>query len=287
MGITVKQAQTISSVLSEGLPYIQKFKGKIIVVKYGGAAMSDLNLKRNFTKDIALMSLVGMKPVIVHGGGPQIAKELKKSGITSNFIGGHRVTDKSTMSVVKKILGKQVNYEIVNLIKKSGGDSISFNHIKPKIIKASRYLSPDNNDLGLVGKVDRVLVSELKKALSIGSIPVIAPIGVNKKGDFLNINADVVAGKVAERLKAEKLILLTDIKGILDPKNNLISKISPLRGRQLIKDNIIKGGMTPKLIAALEAKRNGVKSCHIIDGRLPHAVLLEVLTAEGVGTMIS
>tara|TARA_B100000287_G_scaffold82292_1_gene74951 strand:+ start:516 stop:1379 length:864 start_codon:yes stop_codon:yes gene_type:complete len=287
MGITVKQAQTISSVLSEGLPYIQKFKGKIIVVKYGGAAMSDLNLKRNFTKDIALMSLVGMKPVIVHGGGPQIAKELKKSGITSNFIGGHRVTDKSTMSVVKKILGKQINYEIVNLIKKSGGDSISFNHIKPKIIKASRYLSPDNNDLGLVGKVDRVLVSELKKALSIGSIPVIAPIGVNKKGDFLNINADVVAGKVAERLKAEKLILLTDIKGILDPKNNLISKISPLRGRQLIKDNIIKGGMTPKLIAALEAKRNGVKSCHIIDGRLPHAVLLEVLTAEGVGTMIS
>ncbi len=287
MGITVKQAQTISSVLSEGLPYIQKFKGKIIVVKYGGAAMSDLNLKRNFTKDIALMSLVGMKPVIVHGGGPQIAKELKKSGITSNFIGGHRVTDKSTMSVVKKILGKQINYEIVNLIKKSGGDSISFNHIKPKIIKASRYLSPDNNDLGLVGKVDRVLVSELKKALSIGSIPVIAPIGVNKKGDFLNINADVVAGKVAERLKAEKLILLTDIKGILDPKNNLISKISPLRGRQLIKNNIIKGGMTPKLIAALEAKRNGVKSCHIIDGRLPHAVLLEVLTAEGVGTMIS
>ncbi len=287
MGISVKQAQTISSVLSEGLPYIQKFKGKIIVVKYGGAAMSDLNLKRNFTKDIALMSLVGMKPVIVHGGGPQIAKELKKSGITSNFIGGHRVTDKSTMSVVKKILGKQINYEIVNLIKKSGGDSISFNHIKPKIIKASRYLSPDNNDLGLVGKVDRVLVSELKKALSIGSIPVIAPIGVNKKGDFLNINADVVAGKVAERLKAEKLILLTDIKGILDPKNKLISKISPLRGRRLIKDNIIKGGMTPKLIAALEAKRNGVKSCHIIDGRLPHAVLLEVLTAEGVGTMIS
>jgi len=287
MEISVKQAQTISSVLSEGLPYIQKFKGKIIVVKYGGAAMSDLNLKRNFTKDIALMSLVGMKPVIVHGGGPQIAKELKKSGITSNFIGGHRVTDKSTMSVVKKILGKQINYEIVNLIKKSGGDSISFNHIKPKIIKASRYLSPDNNDLGLVGKVDRVLVSELKKALSIGSIPVIAPIGVNKKGDFLNINADVVAGKVAERLKAEKLILLTDIKGILDPKNKLISKISPLRGRRLIKDNIIKGGMTPKLIAALEAKRNGVKSCHIIDGRLPHAVLLEVLTAEGVGTMIS
>ena len=287
MGISVKQAQTISSVLSEGLPYIQKFKGKIIVVKYGGAAMSDLNLKRKFTKDIALMSLVGMKPVIVHGGGPQIAKELKKSGITSNFIGGHRVTDKSTMSVVKKILGKQINYEIVNLIKKSGGDSISFNHIKPKIIKASRYLSPDNNDLGLVGKVDRVLVSELKKALSIGSIPVIAPIGVNKKGDFLNINADVVAGKVAERLKAEKLILLTDIKGILDPKNKLISKISPLRGRRLIKDNIIKGGMTPKLIAALEAKRNGVKSCHIIDGRLPHAVLLEVLTAEGVGTMIS
>ena len=273
MGISVKQAKNISSVLGEGLPYIQKFKGKIIVVKYGGAAMS-------------LMSLVGMKPVIVHGGGPQIAKELKKSGITSNFISGHRVTDKPTMSVVKKILGTTINHEIVSLIKKSGGDSISFNHIKPKIIKASKFIGPDKNDLGLVGKVDKILVSELKKNISNGSIPVIAPIGISKQGSYLNINADVVAGKVAESLKAEKLILLTDIKGILD-NNKLISKISARTGRQLINNNIIQGGMTPKLIAALEAKKNGVKSCHIIDGRLPHAVLLEVLTAEGVGTMIS
>jgi len=286
MGISVKQAKNISSVLGEGLPYIQKFKGKIIVVKYGGAAMSDQSLKRSFARDIALMSLVGMKPVIVHGGGPQIAKELKKSGITSNFISGHRVTDKPTMSVVKKILGTTINHEIVSLIKKSGGDSISFNHIKPKIIKASKFIGPDKNDLGLVGKVDKILVSELKKNISNGSIPVIAPIGINKQGSYLNINADVVAGKVAESLKAEKLILLTDIKGILD-NNKLISKISARTGRQLINNNIIQGGMTPKLISALEAKKNGVKSCHIIDGRLPHAVLLEVLTAEGVGTMIS
>ena len=286
MGISVKQAKNISSVLSEGLPYIQKFKSKIIVVKYGGAAMSDQRLKNSFAKDIALMSLVGMKPVIVHGGGPQIAKELRKSGITSNFISGHRVTDKHTMSVVKKILGTRINHEIVNLIKKSGGDSISFNHIKPKIIKASKFIGHDQNDLGLVGKVDKILVSELKKNIYNGLIPVIAPIGIDKQGSFLNINADVVAGKVAESLKAEKLILLTDIKGILNNKK-LISKISARKGRELIKNNIIQGGMTPKLIAALEAKKNGVKSCHIIDGRLPHAVLLEVLTAEGVGTMIS
>ena len=286
MGISVKQAKNISSVLSEGLPYIQKFKGKIIVVKYGGAAMSDEGLKRNFSRDIALMSLVGMKPVIVHGGGPQIAKELKKSGITSNFISGHRVTDKPTMSVVKKILGTKINHEIVSLIKKSGGDSIGFNHIKPKIIKASKFIGSDNKDLGLVGKVDKILISELKKIISNGYIPVIAPIGISKQGGFLNINADIVAGKVAESLKAEKLILLTDIKGVLD-NNKLISKISTRKGRQLINNNIIQGGMAPKLIAALEAKKNGVRSCHIIDGRLPHAVLLEVLTAEGVGTMIS
>ena len=287
MGISVKQAKNISSVLSEGLPYIQKFKGKTIVVKYGGAAMSDDSLKRNFTRDIALMSLVGMKPVIVHGGGPQIGRELNKSGIISNFNSGLRVTDKPTMAVVKEILGKQINREIVNLIKKSGGNSIGFNHIKPKIIKSSKYIGPDKVDLGLVGKVDRILITELKKALSLDLIPVIAPIGVSKDGSFLNINGDVVAGKVAESLKAEKLILLTDIKGILDDNNQLISKISPGKGTKLIKNNVIRGGMTPKLIAALEAKKNGVKSCHIIDGRLPHAVLLEVLTAEGVGTMIS
>jgi len=286
MGISVKQARNISSVLSEGLPYIQKFKGKVIVVKYGGGAMSDQSLKRNFAKDIALMNLVGMKPVIVHGGGPQIAKELKKSGITSSFISGHRVTDKPTMSVVKKILGTKINHEIVNLIKQSGGDAISFNHIKHKIIKASQHAGKDKNNLGLVGKVDRILVSELKKTISRGTIPVIAPIGVSKEGAFLNINADVVAGKVAESLKAEKLILLTDIKGIIE-KNKVISRISAYKGKQLINNNTIQGGMTPKVTAALEAKKNGVRSCHIIDGRLPHAVLLEVLTAEGVGTMIS
>ncbi|HJL95465.1 MAG TPA: acetylglutamate kinase [SAR86 cluster bacterium] len=287
MGVSRKQAERISSVLSEGLPYIQRFKGKIIVVKYGGAVMSNENLKQGFARDIALMQLVGMRPVVVHGGGPQIAKELKKAGVISEFISGHRITDKSTMSVVKKVLGTKINNEIVNSIKKSNGQAVSFNHNKSKIIKASKLLGPNQRDIGLVGKVDRVILGNLKKQISRGFIPVIAPIGINKEGKYLNINADIVAGKVAESLKAEKLILLTDVKGISDDKGRLISKISEYKGKRMQADGIIKGGMMPKLEAALEAKMNGVKSCHIIDGRLPHAILLEVLTLEGVGTMIS
>ena len=232
------------------------------------------------------MKLVGMKPVIVHGGGPQIGEELKKAGVTSEFINGQRITTKSTMKVVKKVLGKNINKEIIKLLKKHGGHGLSFNHEEFKIIKASKKHNKDV-DLGYVGNVSRILKSPLLKALRSDYIPVIAPIGQNKKNDFLNINADSVAGKVAQALRAEKLILLTDVKGIGDSKNDLISKISLRKGQKLLKEDFIKGGMTPKLSAALEAKKNGVKSSHIIDGRVPHAVLLEVLTEEGVGTMIS
>ena len=286
MTINRKQAENIASVLSEGLPYIQKFKNKIIVVKYGGAAMVENKLKESFTRDIALMKLVGMRPVIVHGGGPQIGEELKKAGIFSEFINGHRVTTKETMKVVKQVLGIKVNKEIVQLIKTHGGNAVSFNHKNFKIIKAIKT-DDGESDLGYVGQVTRILTTELLKSLKNDLIPVIAPIGLDKKNVFLNINADVVAGRVAQSLKAEKLILLTDVKGIGDSNNNLISKISLQNGRKLLKEDFIKGGMTPKLTAALEAKKNGVKSSHIIDGRVPHAVLLEVLTEEGVGTMIS
>ena len=287
MAITRKQAENIALVLSEGLPYIQKFKGKIIVVKYGGAAMTDESLKKSFARDIALMKLVGMNPVIIHGGGPQIGKELSKAGLESEFIGGLRVTTKSVMSVEKKILGTQINHEIVRLIKHFGGNAISFNHNKYAIIRATKRNNDEGPDLGYVGKVEKILTGEIKKKIDNGFIPVIAPIGKSKNNDYWNINADVVAGEVAQSLKAEKLILLTDVKGIGDSENKLISKISLKKGQKVLKEKFIKGGMTPKLTAALEAKKNGVKSCHIIDGRVPHAVLLEVLTEEGVGTMIS
>ena len=287
MSITRKQAENIASVLSEGLPYIQKFKDKIIVVKYGGAAMTEEPLKESFTRDIALMRLVGMKPVIVHGGGPQIGKELLKAGVESEFIGGLRVTTSQAMNVVKKVLGTQINNEIVRLIKRFGGSAISFNHNKYQIIKASKKISEKGLDLGHVGQVDKIITGELKKRIDKGFIPVIAPIGKSKNNGYLNINADVVAGEIAQSLKAEKLILLTDVKGIGDSENNLISKISLKNGQRILKEKFITGGMTPKLTAALDAKKRGVKSCHIIDGRVPHAVLLEVLTEEGVGTMIS
>ena len=287
MSITRKQAENIASVLSEGLPYIQKFKDKIIVVKYGGAAMTEELLKESFTRDIALMQLVGMKPVVVHGGGPQIGKELLKAGVESEFIGGLRVTSRPAMNIVKKVLGNKINNEIVKLIKQFGGSAISFNHTKYQIIEASKKINEEGLDLGHVGQVDKIITGELKKRIDKGFIPVIAPIGKSKNNDYLNINADVVAGEVAQSLKAEKLILLTDVKGIGDSENNLISKISLKNGQKIIKEKFITGGMTPKLTAALDAKKKSVKSCHIIDGRVPHAVLLEVLTEEGVGTMIS
>ena len=287
MGITRKQAENIASVLSEGLPYIQRFYGKIIVVKYGGAAMSDESLKRGFARDIALMKLVGMKPVIVHGGGPQIARELKKAGVISDFQSGHRITDKATMAVVKKVLGIQVNNEISSLISKSGAQSKGLNFKNSKIVRASKLINESGLDLGLVGQVDTINTWEIKNLILQDIVPVISPIGLDKKSQYLNINADSVAGKVAESLSAEKLILLTDVKGITDKKGKLLSKISSAKANKILKNGIVKGGMVPKLIAAVEAAKSGVSSAHIIDGRVPHAVMLEILTKEGVGTLIS
>jgi len=225
--------------------------------------------------------------VVVHGGGPQIGKELLQAGVESEFIGGLRVTSRPAMNIVKKVLGTKINNEIVKLIKQFGGSAISFNHTKYQIIEASKKINEEGLDLGHVGQVDKIITGELKKRIDKGFIPVIAPIGKSKNNDYLNINADVVAGEVAQSLKAEKLILLTDVKGIGDSENNLISKISLKNGQKILKEKFITGGMTPKLTAALDAKKRGVKSCHIIDGRVPNAVLLEVLTEEGVGTMIS
>ena len=287
MGITRKQAENIASVLSEGMPYIQRFYGKIIVVKYGGAAMSDESLKKGFARDIALMKLVGMKPVIVHGGGPQIARELKKAGVISDFQFGHRITDKATMAVVKKVLGIQVNNEISSLISKSGAQSKGLNFKNSKTVRASKLINESGLDLGLVGQVDKINTREIKNLILQDIIPVISPIGLDRKSQYLNINADSVAGKVAESLSAEKLILLTDVKGITDKKGKLLSKISSAKANKILKNGIVKDGMVPKLIAAVEAAKSGVSSAHIIDGRVPHAVMLEILTKEGVGTLIS
>ena len=287
MAITRKQAENIALVLSEGLPYIQKFKGKIIVVKYGGAAMTDESLKKSFARDIALMKLVGMNPVIIHGGGPQIGKELSKAGLESEFIGGLRVTTKSVMSVVKKILGTQINNEIVRLINHFGGNAISFNHNKHSIIRATKRNNDEGPDLGYVGKVEKILNGEIKKKIDNGFIPVIAPIGKSKNNDYWNINADVVAGEVAQSLKAEKLILLTDVKGVLDKKGNLLTEISVNDVTKLIKNGTINGGMIPKVETCVDAVKNGVSAAVILDGRLPHSILLEIFTEHGVGTLIS
>ena len=287
MSITRNQAHNIASVLSEGLPYIQRFYGKTIVVKYGGAVMSKKSLKNGFARDIALMKLVGMNPVIIHGGGPQIGKELRKYGLKSKFVSGLRVTNKKTMKVVKKVLGKEVNGELVGLIKKYGAKSFSTTNLNKLIIKASKLKTEDEVDLGLVGKVNSVKREEIKKIIDKGLIPVIPPLGYNKLGECLNINADLVAGKVASSLKSEKLILLTDVEGIKDKKNDLLSRITLKQASRLISSEIVLDGMKPKLESCLQAINSGVKSCHIIDGRLPHAVLLEVLTDEGVGTLIS
>ena len=287
MGVTRKQAENIAAVLTEGLPYIQKFYGKTIVIKYGGAAMSEQSLKMGFARDIALMKLVGMKPVVVHGGGPQIGRELKKAGVVSEFKSGLRITDRQTMRVVEKVLGIQVNREISNLISKYGALAKGLNYKNSGLIKAARLIGKNDVDLGLVGKVDRIKIQEIKKLLSEGTIPVISPVGLDKDSQRLNINADVVAGKVAQALKAEKLILLTDVKGINDENGKLLSKVSPAKANKILKNGIVKGGMTPKLLAAVESTQGGVKSAHIIDGRVPHALMLEILTKEGVGTLIS
>ena len=287
MSIDRKQAQNITSVLSEGLPYIQRFYGKTIVIKYGGAAMSKISLKEGFARDIALMKLVGMNPVIVHGGGPQIGSELKSAGIKTNFISGFRVTDRKTMKIVRRVLGQEINKEIVGLIKGFGAEAFAMTRYNKNIIRSSKLKLNAGKDLGLVGKVESIQNKEIKKKIDKGVIPVISPLGFNRKGECLNINADLVAGKIASSLKSEKLILLTDVEGIQEKKGKLISKINKKEAKSLLAQTVVEGGMKPKLESCMEAISTGVRSCHIIDGRLPHAVLLEVLTDEGIGTMIT
>jgi acetylglutamate kinase len=278
--------------LAEALPYIKKFFDKTIVIKYGGNAMTDEHLKNCFAQDVVLLKLVGMNPVVVHGGGPQINEMLDKLGKKGEFIQGMRVTDAETMDVVEMVLGGQVNKEIVNLINRHGGKAVGLTGQDGNFIHAHKLLMPDNNDptklidVGQVGEITAIDPSIINFLDSGDFIPVVAPIGVGEDGDTYNINADVVAGKLAEILGAEKLILLTNTPGVLDKSGTLLTGLTPKQIDDLVADGTLSGGMLPKISSALDAARSGVKAVHIIDGRVEHALLLEVLTDEGVGTLI-
>ncbi len=290
-----KSAHKIAHVLTEALPYIQKFKGKTVVVKYGGNAMVDEKLKRDFARDIVLMKLVGINTIVVHGGGPQIGALLARVGKTTRFIDGMRVTDSETMDIVEMVLGGQVNKDIVNLINSHGGRAVGLTGKDGDFIRARKINIKKNSteineseiiDLGHVGEVSSIDPEIVNILGQSDFIPVIAPIGVGDDGRSYNINADLVAGKVAEILKAEKLILLTNTPGILDKQKNLLTGLSIMDIEELIADGTIAGGMIPKTRCATDALKNGVKSVHIIDGRVEHAVLLELFTDEGVGTLL-
>ncbi|CAC9550527.1 N-acetylglutamate kinase (EC 2.7.2.8) [uncultured Gammaproteobacteria bacterium] len=276
----------ITRVLIEALPYIQKFKSKNIVIKYGGNAMIDERLKSSFARDIVLMKSVGMNPIVVHGGGPQIGEMLDKIGKKSEFIHGMRVTDAETMEVVESALGGVVNKEIVELIQQHGGCAKGLVGKDSGLISATKLSIGDDIDLGYVGEVDSVDTSVID-ALEVGVIPVIAPIGVGKNGSSYNINADLVAGAIAQALNAEKLILLTNTQGLLNAEGELLTGLDANTVDKLITNGTIYGGMLPKIGCALTAVKHGVKATHIIDGRVSHAVLLEVFTDDGVGTLIT
>ena len=281
-----------AQILAEALPYIKRFFDKTIVIKYGGNAMTDEHLKNCFAQDVVLLKLVGMNPVVVHGGGPQINEMLDKLGKKGTFIQGMRVTDAETMDVVEMVLGGQVNKEIVNLINRHGGKAVGLTGQDGNFIHAHKLLMEDLNDptkmidVGQVGEITAIDPSIINFLDSGDFIPVVAPIGVGEDGDTFNINADVVAGKLAEILGAEKLILLTNTPGVLDKAGNLLTGLTPKQIDDLVADGTLSGGMLPKIGSALDAARSGVKTVHIIDGRVEHALLLEVLTDEGVGTLI-
>lgn len=280
------QEKSIAKVLSESLPYIQEFFKKTIVIKYGGNAMIDEKLKSSFAKDVVLMKSVGMNPIIIHGGGPQIGANLDKIGKESKFIDGMRVTDEETMNIVEMVLGGLINKSIVNLIHSHGGSSIGITGKDARFIIAKK-MHNKNFDLGYVGEVDKINVSIINLLIDGGFIPVIAPIGVDKDGSSYNINADLVASAVASSLEAEKLILLTNTSGILDSNGKLLTGLTAKEIKELIASKDISGGMLPKVNCALSAAKNGVKKVHIIDGRVPHALLLEIFTNSGVGTLIN
>lgn len=287
--------KSVAHVLSEALPYIQRFQNKTIVIKYGGNAMVDDVLKHGFARDVVLMKLVGMDPVVVHGGGPQIGAVMQQIGKESQFIEGMRVTDSETMDIVEMVLGGLVNKEIVNLINQHGGRAVGLTGKDGDLIRASKLnftrQAPEMKaseivDIGHVGEVTSIDVSVVNMLVQGDFIPVIAPIGVGEDGQSYNINADLVAGKMAITLGAEKLILLTNTAGILDGNDKLLTDLGPSQINKLISEGIIHGGMKPKVDSALDAVQSGVGSAHIIDGRLEHAVLLEILTNKGVGTLI-
>ena len=281
-----------AGILAEALPYIKRFHGKTIVVKYGGNAMTDEHLKQCFARDVVLLKLVGMNVVVVHGGGPQIENMLTRVGKKGEFIQGMRVTDTETMEIVEMVLGGQVNKDVVNLINHAGGKAVGLTGKDGNFIRAKKlFLENKDNpaepiDVGAVGDITQIDPSLIGHLEGGGFIPVIAPIGVGKDGETYNINADVVAGKIAEVLKAEKLVLLTNTPGVLDEAGNLITGITPKQIDEMVEDGTLSGGMLPKIGSALDAAKNGVKSVHIIDGRVEHALLLEILTDHGVGTMI-
>lgn len=279
-------------ILAEALPYIRRFHGRTIVVKYGGNAMTDAHLKQSFAHDIVLLKLIGMNPVVVHGGGPQIEEVLTRMGKKGEFIQGMRITDEETMSIVEMVLAGQVNKEIVELINAAGGKAVGLTGQDGNMIRASKLLvaNKDNPgemlDIGMVGKIDSIDPSVIQSLAGNGFVPVIAPLGTGEEGETYNINADVVAGKIAEILRAEKLILLTNIKGVMDKKGTLLTGLTSKEIDELFTDGTISGGMLPKISSALEAAKSGVNSVHIIDGRVDHSLLLEVMTEAGVGTMI-
>lgn len=295
MSLDLDAAMSNARVLSEALPYIRRFSGKTIVIKYGGNAMTEEALKNGFARDVVLLKLVGLNPVVVHGGGPQIGELLERLGKESKFIEGMRVTDRETMDVVQMVLGGLVNKEIVSLINQHGGKAVGLtgkdaDFIRARQLKFKRSApemnAPEIIDIGHVGEVDEINGAVVDMLMHGDFIPVIAPIGVGSDGQSYNINADVVAGKLAECLKAEKLILLTNTPGLLDKEGKVLTGLSSQRVDELIADGTIYGGMLPKIRCALDAVHAGVRSAHIIDGRVEHALLLEIFTNEGVGTLI-
>ena len=293
MSLTIDSAKNIAEVLTESLPYIQKFTGRTVVVKYGGNAMADEKLKQSFARDIVLMKLVGINPIVVHGGGPQIANVLDQLNIESNFVNGLRVTDSKTMDVVEMVLGGLVNKEIVGLLNKNHGKAVGVTGKDGNLIKAKKLRIKPNEgndevvDIGQVGKVVSIDTKVLEVMKDSDFIPVIAPIGTDEEGASYNINADSVAGEIAKVLCAEKLILLTNVAGVQGRKGTILTGLSIKQVAKLIADKTIRGGMLPKIECALEAVKGGVHSAHIIDGRVEHAVLLEIFTDEGVGTLIT
>src|SRR5574340_314600 len=289
---TPSTAKEKAAILAEALPYIQRFHDKTIVIKYGGNAMTEETLKHGFARDVVLLKLVGLNPVIVHGGGPQINDLLKRIGKQGEFVQGMRVTDRETMDLGEVVLGGSVNKEIVNLINQHGGKAVGLTGKDGGFIRAKKMLVKNKDkageflDIGQVGEVTHIDPALVALLDTQDFIPVIAPVGVGEDGESYNITADLVAGKLAETLKAEKLILLTNTTGVLDKDGQLLTALTAARVDALIDDGTISGGMIPKISMALEAVKNGVRTSHIIDGRVEHALLLEILTDEGVGTLI-